>query len=56
MSAGGERPDLWALGSKWISLGMVEGDGGHGADESVEIDALVQHAQLHMDLALRMLR
>jgi len=56
MSAGGGRPDLWQLGSKWISFGIASGQGAHAADESVEIDSLVKHAQLYADLVLRTLQ
>ena len=56
MSAGGGRPDLWASGAKWISFGITKGDGAHSADEWVEVDSLVKHAQLYTDLAIRMLK
>jgi acetylornithine deacetylase/succinyl-diaminopimelate desuccinylase-like protein len=56
MSAGGGRPDLWQLGAKWISFGLVEGDGAHATDEWVDIDSLVEHAKIYADLAARMLR
>ena len=56
MSAGGGRPDLWKLGSKWVSFGITKGGGAHGTDEWVDIESLVQHARLYADLAVRTLQ
>jgi succinyl-diaminopimelate desuccinylase len=56
MSAGGGRPDLWKLGSKWIAFGVAKGGNAHGVDEWVDIDSLVQNATLYADLVVRTVR
>ena len=40
MSAGGGRPDIWNLGSKWVSFGVARGGNAHAPDEWVDIDSL----------------
>ena len=56
MSAGGGRPDIWNLGSKWVSFGVGKGGNAHAPDEWVDIDSLGQQAKLYAELALRVLQ
>ena len=56
MSAGGGRPDIWNLGSKWVSFGVARGGNAHAPDEWVDIDSLANQARLYTELALEVLQ
>src|SRR5206468_877586 len=52
---GGGRPDLWRIGSKWISWSANEGGNSHAPDEWASIDDIYASAQVYAELFLRML-
>jgi succinyl-diaminopimelate desuccinylase len=54
-SIGGGRPDLWALGAKWISFGVDDGGNAHAPDEYATIEGGMQRAELYSRLLLRVL-
>lgn len=55
-SRGGGRPDLWRIGTKWISWSANVGGNAHSPDEWVDIEGLHQSARVYAEIMLRMLR
>ena len=55
-SRGGGRPDLWRIGTKWISWSANVGQNSHAPDEWVDIDAMHRSAQIYAEIILRMLQ
>ena len=55
-SRGGGRPDLWRIGTKWISWSANVGENEHAPDEWVDIDALYRSAQIYAEIILRMVQ
>ena len=55
-SRGGGRPDLWRIGTKWISWSANVGGNSHAPDEWVDIDAMHRSAQIYAEIILRMLQ
>jgi acetylornithine deacetylase/succinyl-diaminopimelate desuccinylase-like protein len=51
----GGRPDLWRIGTKWISWSATEGANAHAPDEWVSIDALYRSAQVYAEIILKTL-
>jgi acetylornithine deacetylase/succinyl-diaminopimelate desuccinylase-like protein len=52
---GGGRPDLWRIGSKWISWSANSGGNAHSPDEWAGIDGIYRSAQVYAEIFLRML-
>ncbi len=55
-SRGGGRPDLWRIGTKWISWSATEGGNAHAPDEWVSIDSIYKSAQVYAEVIVRMLQ
>jgi succinyl-diaminopimelate desuccinylase len=55
-SRGGGRPDLWRMGTKWISWSANVGDNEHAPDEWVDIEGLYRSAQIYAEIILRMIQ
>jgi len=55
-SRGGGRPDLWRIGTKWISWSANVGGNSHAPDEWVDVEGVVQSARVYAEIMLRMLR
>jgi len=52
---GGGRPDLWRIGTKWISWSPTEGENKHAPNECVKIDSVFRTAQVYAEIILQML-
>lgn len=55
-SRAGGRPDLWRMGSMWISWGVNEGANRHAPDEWLDVAALRRSAEAYTEILVRMLR
>jgi succinyl-diaminopimelate desuccinylase len=55
-SRGGGRPDVWRMGTKWISWGATPGDGSHAPDEWADIARLQRSAEIYAEILLRVLQ
>ncbi|MGH9348192.1 MAG: M20 family metallopeptidase [Vicinamibacterales bacterium] len=54
-SRGGGRPDLWRIGTKWISWSANVGGNAHAPDEWVDIDGVYQCARIYAEIMMRVL-
>lgn len=55
-SRGGGRPDLWRMGTKWISWSANVGENEHAPDEWVDIDGLYRSARVYAEIILRVVQ
>jgi succinyl-diaminopimelate desuccinylase len=54
-SRGGGRPDLWRMGTKWISWGAGKGSNAHAPDEWADIEGTHKSAEIYAEIILRVL-
>ena len=54
-SRGGGRPDLWRIGTKWISWSANVGSNEHSPDEWVDIEGVHRSALIYAEIMMRML-
>ena len=54
-SRGGGRPDVWRMGTKWISWGATEGANSHAPDEWTDLAGLQLSAEIYAEIIIRML-
>jgi acetylornithine deacetylase/succinyl-diaminopimelate desuccinylase-like protein len=54
-SRAGGRPDLWRIGTKWISWSANVGGNSHSPDEWVDIEGVYQSARIYAEIMIRML-
>lgn len=55
-SRGGGRPDLWRIGTKWISWSANVGGNAHAPNEWVDIKGVQQSARVYAEIMMRMLQ
>jgi acetylornithine deacetylase/succinyl-diaminopimelate desuccinylase-like protein len=54
-SRGGGRPDLWRIGTKWISWSANVGGGSHAPDEWADIEGIQRSAQVYAEILMKIL-
>ena len=54
-SRGGGRPDVWRMGTKWISWGVGTGGNSHAPDEWAEISGIQQASEVYAEILVRVL-
>jgi acetylornithine deacetylase/succinyl-diaminopimelate desuccinylase-like protein len=54
-SRSGGRPDLWRIGTKWISWSANVGGNSHSPDEWLDIEGVYQSARIYAEIMMRVL-
>lgn len=55
-SRAGGRPDIWRMGSIWVSWSATKGGNSHAPDEWTDVEGLQRSAEVYADIMLRVLR